>query len=113
MSQSPIPISLLDDVWQIALHPPTGPPVESGFAAKIRTTPCHVCSRRTIRREVMCGWEEATELLHVLQSAATSLAFSYDRRGIELAATGTTLVIAAMRAWQMPTNTQPNGPESG
>ena len=104
MSQ-PIPISLLEDVWQIALRPPIGQPVGSGLATKIRTTPPHVCSRQTVRREVLCEWEEATELLHVFRSAAISLAFSNDRRGIELAATGTTLVIAAMRAWQTGTST--------
>jgi len=100
MSQSTIPISLLDTVWQIALHPPTSQAIGSGLAAKIRMTPPHVCSRGTIRREVLCEAEETTELLRVFRSAAISLASANDRRGSQLAATGTTLVIAAMTAWQ-------------
>src|SRR5262245_54053425 len=100
MSQLPIPVSLLEEVWQIALHPPTGETVGFALAAKIRTTPPHVCSRGTIRREVLCEAEETTELLRVFRSAAISLASANDRRGSQLAATGTTLVIAAMTAWQ-------------
>jgi len=70
------------------------------LAAKIRATPPHVCSRGTIRREVLCQVTETTELLHVFRNAATSLANANDRRGSELAGAGTTLVIAALTAWQ-------------
>src|SRR5262245_27664124 len=98
---STVPISLLEDTWQIALHPPAGSRnLRSDLAAKICTTPRHVCSRKTIRREVLCEREEARALLQVFQSAATSFAISKNRRGTEIAATGATLVIAAMRAWQ-------------